>query len=107
MPTSEPSAYGSREDLRRRSANSSRKAGAGTAPNGAALFQPGRQPIGFLAARGTPYQKKYLTRKLGACCLFLAPIVLLVTLAIVLTIVLYAIGGELWCLRGLSLRSQK
>lgn len=81
--------YGSRVDLRRRSTAASSNR---SQPNGAALYQPGRQPIGFLAARGTPYEKKYLTKKLGACCLFIAPVVLLVTLAIVLTIVLYAIG---------------
>lgn len=82
-------AYGSRVNLRRRSTVES---SARPRPNGGALYQPGRAPIGFLAARGTPYQKKYFSKKLGSCCIVIAPIVLLVTLAIVLTIVLYAIG---------------
>ncbi|SPO24995.1 probable conserved hypothetical Ustilago-specific protein [Ustilago trichophora] len=87
-------AYGSREHLRRRSpaesVNSVAPQGAGS---GAGFYQPG-QPIGFIRARGSPYEKKYFSRKLGYCCLFVAPVVLLVTLAITLLPVLYAVANH-------------
>ncbi|MCO5588347.1 hypothetical protein L7F22_042302 [Adiantum nelumboides] len=57
------------------------------------MYQPG-QPIGYLAARGTPYERKYFTRKLGVCCLFLAPPILLIVGAIALVPVLYAIADH-------------
>lgn len=57
------------------------------------MYQPG-MPIGYLAARGTPYEKKYFSRKLGACCLFMAPIVILIVLAIALVPVLWAIANH-------------
>ncbi len=82
--------YGSRENLRRRSAAQSVDSDT---PQGAGYYQPG-QPIGFVRARGTPYEKKYFSRKLGYCCLFVAPGVLLVTLAITLLPVLYAVANH-------------
>ncbi|EPQ29604.1 uncharacterized protein PFL1_02823 [Pseudozyma flocculosa PF-1] len=82
--------YGSRENLRRRSGPSPTFDSG--APAGG-FYQPG-QPIGFLKARGTPYEKKYLSRKLGFCCLFVAPGFILVTLVITLVPVLYAIGNH-------------
>lgn len=82
--------YGSRENLRRRSAAQSVDSDT---PAAAGFYQPG-QPIGFLRARGSPYEKKYFSRKLGFCCLFLAPGVLLVTLAITLLPVLYAVANH-------------
>lgn len=60
---------------------------------GTQMYQPGT-PIGYLAARGTPFEKKYFTKKLGFCCLFLVPPILLVTLAIVLVPVLGAIADH-------------
>lgn len=65
----------------------------GSSRRGQAMYQPGT-PIGYLAARGTPYEKKYFTKKLGFCCLFLAPPILLVTLAIALVPALYAIADH-------------
>ncbi|UZJ55969.1 hypothetical protein CBS101457_005289 [Exobasidium rhododendri] len=59
--------------------------------NGTQMYQPGT-PIGYLAARGTPFEKKYFTKKLGFCCLFIAPIVLLVVGVITLVPVLGAIA---------------
>ncbi|KAJ9479823.1 hypothetical protein PHBOTO_003303 [Pseudozyma hubeiensis] len=82
--------YGSRENLRRRSAAQSVDSDT---PAAAGFYQPG-QPIGFIRARGSPYEKKYFSRKLGYCCLFLAPGVLLVTLAITLLPVLYAVANH-------------
>ncbi|KAJ1033702.1 hypothetical protein NDA13_001683 [Ustilago tritici] len=84
-------AYGSRENLRRRSAAQGSIDSA--PPSAAGYYQPG-QPIGFVRARGTPYEKKYFSRKLGYCCLFVAPVVLLVTLAITLLPVLYAVANH-------------
>lgn len=55
------------------------------------MYQPGT-PIGYLAARGTPYEKKYFTKKLGFCCLFLAPPILAVVGVIALVPVLWAIA---------------
>jgi len=57
------------------------------------MYQPG-MPIGYLAARGTMYEKKYFTKKLGFCCLFLAPPILLIVLAITLVPVLGAIANH-------------
>lgn len=83
--------YGSRENLRRRSA--AQQSVDSVAPAAAGFHQPG-QPIGFIRARGTPYEKKYFSRKLGYCCLFIAPGFLLVTLAITLLPVLYAVANH-------------
>jgi len=83
--------YGSRENLRRRSA--AQQSINSDTPAAAGYYQPG-QPIGFIRARGTPYEKKYFSRKLGYCCLFVAPGVLLVTLAITLLPVLYAVANH-------------
>ncbi|CAO1639236.1 unnamed protein product [Sympodiomycopsis kandeliae] len=82
--------YGSRTDLvRRRGTNGSQE----TNRSAAGMYQPG-QPIGFLYARGTPYEKKYLSKKLGFCCCFIAPPIILITLAITLVPVLWAIGNH-------------
>lgn len=48
----------------------------------------------FSDARGTPYEHKYLSKKLGFCCLFLAPPIIIVTLVITLVPVLWAIGNH-------------
>lgn len=80
--------YGSRENLRRRGGGSRE-----TVRSTDGFHQPG-QPIGYLAARGTPYEKKYFSRKLGICCLFIAPPIILVTLAITLLPVLYAVANH-------------
>lgn len=72
----------------RRSAGSQRSSTGNAADH---HYQPGA-PIGYLAARGTPYERKYMTRKLGACCLFLAPPIIIISLVIALVPVLYAIG---------------
>lgn len=60
--------YGSRGGLvnRRGGVRTSQESASGK------MYQVG-QPIGYMAARGTPYEKKYFTKKLGFCCLFLAP----------------------------------
>lgn len=80
--------YGSRRGLvqRRRGGSS-----VETDRSGQQMYQPGT-PIGYLAARGTPYEKKYFSRKLGFCCLFIAPPVIIVTLVITLVPVLWAIA---------------
>ena len=78
--------------MRRASRGSAPHDDAGPAP-GQGFYQPG-QPIGFLKARGTPYEKKYLSRKLGYCCIFVAPITILITLAITLVPVLYAVANH-------------
>lgn len=57
------------------------------------MYQPGL-PIGYLAARGTPFEKKYFTKKLGFCCLFLAPPVLLVVAVLTLVPILGAIANH-------------
>lgn len=57
------------------------------------MYQPGT-PLGYLAARGTPYEKKYFTKKLGMCCLFIAPPLILIILAITLVPVLGAIADH-------------
>ncbi|PWN24968.1 hypothetical protein BDZ90DRAFT_262821 [Jaminaea rosea] len=84
--------YGSRTDLVRR-----RRGGAGSdggsVRSGAGMYQPGR-PMGYLYARGTPYEHKYLSKKLGFCCLFLAPPIIIITLVITLVPVLWAIGNH-------------
>jgi hypothetical protein len=85
--------FGSRRDLvnRRRSTGNASSQDGGDGQAKRDMYQPG-MPIGYLAARGTPYERKYFTRKLGFCCLFLAPPILLVTLAITLVPVLWAIA---------------
>lgn len=57
------------------------------------MYQPG-VPMGYLYARGTPYEKKYMSKKLGFCCLFIAPPIIIVTLVITLVPVLWAIGNH-------------
>lgn len=82
--------YGSRRDLvQRRGTRSSR--GTGSDRSGQQMYQPGT-PIGYLAARGTPFEKKYFTKKLGFCCLFLAPPILAVVGALTLVPILWAIA---------------
>lgn len=56
-------------------------------------YRPG-QPIGFVRARGTVYEKKYYSRKLGYCCICVAPIALIIVLAITLLPVLYALANH-------------
>lgn len=51
-------------------------------------------PSSTLDARGTPYEKKYLSKKLGFCCLFIAPPIIIITLVITLVPVLYAIADH-------------
>lgn len=80
--------YGSREHLRQRGVRSSE-----TQRSTEGLYRPS-QPIGYLAARGTPYEKKYFSKKVGACCLFLFPIILIPVLVITLVPVLQAIASE-------------
>ncbi|PWN53595.1 hypothetical protein IE53DRAFT_140447 [Violaceomyces palustris] len=82
--------YGSRENLRRRAGGPSWES---VEPRSEGFYQPG-QPIGFLAARGTPYEKKYMSKKLGWCCLLVAPPTILITLVITLIPVLYAVGNH-------------
>ncbi|CAO1623850.1 unnamed protein product [Parajaminaea phylloscopi] len=83
--------YGSRTDLVRR------RGGQGGSQDsvrtGAGMHQPG-QPMGYIYARGTPYEKKYFSKKLGFCCLFLAPPIVIIVLVITLVPVLYAIANH-------------
>lgn len=83
--------YGSQEALRRRSVP--RHNGEPRSSSEVQYFQPG-QPVGFLRARGTAYEKKYLSRKLGCCCLFVAPFMLVVVLAITFFPILYALANH-------------
>ncbi|MCO5589830.1 hypothetical protein L7F22_043799 [Adiantum nelumboides] len=84
------SSYGSQNELvQRRSRNSQDSRGRQQSD----MYQPG-MPIGYMAARGTPYERKYFTRKLGFCCLFLAPPILAVVGVIALVPVLYAIANH-------------
>ena len=53
--------------------------------------QPG-QPIGFFAARGTPYQKKIISKKLLLFQFVVAPILLIIGLVIICLPVLYGIA---------------
>lgn len=62
-------------------------------PGPPAAYRPG-QPMGYWAARGTPYQKKYLTHRLGSCCIYLAPPIAIVALVVVLVPVLWAIADH-------------
>ncbi|WFD32817.1 hypothetical protein MSPP1_003868 [Malassezia sp. CBS 17886] len=55
------------------------------------FHQPGR-PIGFLAARKTPYRRKLVGRKQMLCCIFITPVVAVVSLVIILLPVLYAVA---------------
>jgi hypothetical protein len=82
--------YGSRENLRRRG----QPRGSGdTSRSTDGMYRPG-QPIGFLAARGTTYEKKYLTKKLGFCCKVIAPLIVIPTLVIALVPVVWAIANH-------------
>ena len=86
------SRYGSRENLRpRRSQGGSQSGGLSRSADG--MYRPG-QPIGFLAARGTPYEKKYLTKKLGFCCKVIAPIIVIPVLVIALVPIVWAIANH-------------
>ncbi|TKY86943.1 hypothetical protein EX895_004231 [Sporisorium graminicola] len=87
--------YGSTEHLRsrtRRSTPSNRTDDSLVLTDNAPAFYTPGQPIGFLRACGTVYEKKYLSRKLGYCCIFIAPIALIVSLVIGLFPVLYAVA---------------
>lgn len=55
------------------------------------MYQPGL-PIGYFAAKGTVYQKKYFTKKLAWCFLFVAPPFFVITMVITLLPVLGAIA---------------
>ncbi|KAK0556496.1 hypothetical protein OC844_005834 [Tilletia horrida] len=78
--------YGSRAALRQRAATPE------MGPTTAGRFQPGRHPIGFLAARKTFYAKKHFSGKLGFCCVALAPPIIIISLIIALIPVVWAIG---------------
>lgn len=96
MSLRDSASYGSRRRLAPSTAAGRSNASLTTADSqqpGTQMYQPGT-PIGYLAARGTPFEKKYFTKKLGFCCLFLVPPVLLITLAIVLVPVLGAIANH-------------
>ncbi|CEH17102.1 Protein of unknown function DUF3712 [Ceraceosorus bombacis] len=80
--------YGSRGGLVNRRGG---RASGDTSRSNQQMYQPG-QPIGYLAARGTPYEKKYFTKKLGFCCLFLAPPIIIVSLVIALVPVIWAVA---------------
>lgn len=83
--------YGSRQDLVRRGTRGSRFSDASTNRDGQQMYQPGL-PIGYLAARGTIFEKKYFTKKLGVCCLFLAPPILATVGVFTLVPILYGIA---------------
>ena len=94
VSTVDNESYGSRRDLvQRRGTQSSRGSNSTRAAGDSKYYQPGT-PIGYIAARGTPFEKKYFTKKLGFCCLFLAPPVLLVVGVITLVPVLWAIADH-------------
>ncbi|KAK0557527.1 hypothetical protein OC844_005558 [Tilletia horrida] len=78
--------YGSRRDLRMRASPSE------VGPTTAGRFQPGVHPIGFLAAQKTFYGKKHFSKKLGFCCVALAPPIIIIALIIALIPVVWAIG---------------
>ncbi|KAL9935874.1 hypothetical protein V8E36_005451 [Tilletia maclaganii] len=78
--------YGSREALRQRAATPE------LGPPTAGRFQPGKHPIGFLAARKGFYGKKHFSGKLGFCCVALAPPIIIISLIIALIPVVWAIG---------------
>ncbi|KAK0522484.1 hypothetical protein OC834_006266 [Tilletia horrida] len=80
-------AYGSRAALRQRAASPE-----ASGPTTAGRFQPGVHPIGFLSARKTFYGKKHFSSKLGFCCVFLAPPIIIIALIIALIPVVWAIG---------------
>lgn len=86
--------YGSREGLRpQQPSMRQRNQNSNYQEDGASTkFQPG-QPLGYFAARGTPYERKFLSKKLGACCLFLFPLILIPVLVITLVPVLQAVAS--------------
>ena len=53
--------------------------------------QPGA-PIGFFSARGTPYQKKFMSKRLMIATLVILPILFIVQLVVLLLPVLWAIA---------------
>ena len=57
------------------------------------FHQPG-QPIGFLAARGTPYAKKLVSKTFLFITLVVLPVTFLISLVIILLPVLYAIANH-------------
>lgn len=87
----ETDSYGSRRDLVQRRGTQSSRGTTESANADSKYYLPGT-PIGYLAARGTPFEKKYFTKKLGFCCLFLAPPILIVTGVLTLVPILWAIA---------------
>lgn len=57
-------------------------------------YQPG-QPIGYLAARGTIFERKYFTRKLAACSLFFGVPITFIILVITSGPVLLAVANHI------------
>ena len=57
-------------------------------------FHQAGRPIGFLAARGTPYAKKLVSKKFLFITLVILPVTFLVSLVIILLPVLYAIANH-------------
>lgn len=55
------------------------------------MYQPGN-PIGYFAAKGTVYEKKYISKKLAWCCLFLGPPTIIISLVIMLLPVIGAVA---------------
>ncbi|WFD34248.1 hypothetical protein MCUN1_001085 [Malassezia cuniculi] len=55
--------------------------------------QPG-QPIGFFAARGTPYQKKFISKKLMLFNIFIAPVGLIIALVLICLPILYGVANH-------------
>lgn len=84
--------YGSQEALRRRQVPRNIVADHASSID-VQYLQPG-QPVGFLRARGTVYEKKYLSRKLGCCCLCVGPITLVIFLALTFFPILYALANH-------------
>ncbi|KAK0559809.1 hypothetical protein OC844_004162, partial [Tilletia horrida] len=78
--------YGSRDAIRQRNAPTP------VGPPTEGRFVPGETPIGFLAARKTFYGKKYKGSKVGFCCMFLAPPIIIISLVIALIPVLWAVA---------------
>lgn len=57
-------------------------------------YQPG-QPIGYLAARGTIYERKYFSRKLAACLLFFGVPITLIILVLISGPILLAVANHI------------
>lgn len=102
MQRTDAEMYGSRRRLvtaaappgvRSRSASRSRDPNANYEQPDPNMYQPGN-PIGFFAAKGTAYEKKYFSKKLVSVCLFLGPPTIIITLLITLFPVLGAIANH-------------